>query len=170
MSHSTSKLGNTFTWLGWIGGFALLALLFQQVIDDQTHPNRDIGSYVIDGFHQIELQRNRQGHYLLQGSINGQLVTFLVDTGATTTSIPAGLGDRLGLERGYAFDVSTANGRTRAYGTRLDSIKLGDIEFRGVSASLIPGFEGNEILLGMNILKHLELIQSGDQLIIRTPL
>jgi aspartyl protease family protein len=170
MDDSNQKLGHTFTWLGWIGGFALLALLFQQVIDDQVNPNRNVDSFVADGFQQIELQRNRQGHYLLDGSINGKSVTFLVDTGATTTSLPAALGDRLGLERGYAFDVSTANGRARAYGTRLDSVRLGDIEFQRVNASLIPGFDGNEVLLGMNILKHLELIQRGDTLVIRTPL
>ena len=169
MAHSTSKLGNTFTWLGWIAGFLLLALLFQQLIDDQNHPNRNISSYVEGGFQQIELQRNRQGHYLLDGSINGEAVTFLVDTGATTTSIPAQLGERLGLRRGFAFDVQTANGRSTAYATRLDSLKLADIEFRDVDASLNPGFGGNQILLGMNILKHLELIQSGNTLVIRTP-
>ena len=169
MRHSTSKLGNTFTWLGWIIGFALLALLFQKLIDQQNHPNREIGSYIEGNFHQIELERNRQGHYLMDGPINGQPVTFLLDTGATTTSMPAQLGEQLGLEPEFATKIQTANGVTKAYQTRLASLQLGDIEFKEVRATLIPGFSGNQILLGMNILQHLELLQQGDRLLIRSP-
>ena len=36
-----------------------------------------------------------------------------------------------------------------------------------VRASLNPGLRGNEALLGMNILKKMELIQRGDTLILR---
>ena len=169
MAYSTRKLGQTFTWLGWIAGFALLALLFQGALDNQQNPNRNLVTSLDGGVQQIELQRNRSGHYLLSGEINQQPVTFLVDTGATTTSIPANLGARLGLERGRPFTVQTANGRTTAYSTQIDSLHLGEIEFRDISASLNPGFSGNQILLGMNILKHLELIQRGGSLIIRTP-
>ena len=116
---------------------------------------------------EIVLQRNRSGHYLFNGRINDREVTFLVDTGATMTSIPAHQATRLGLEKGHAFAVQTANGRSTAYGTRVDSLLLGDIEFTDVRASLNPGLRGNEALLGMNILKKMELIQRGDTLILR---
>jgi aspartyl protease family protein len=169
MSHSTRKLGNAFTWVGWIAGFIVLALLFQKILDEQNNPNQKILTTHDGAVMQIELQRNRFGHYLLDGEINNQRVTFLVDTGATTTSIPDRLGQSLGLQRGYPFDVETANGTTTAYSTRLDNLRIGEIEFRDVRASLNPGYDSDEILLGMNVLKHLELLQRGDRLIIRTP-
>ncbi|MCK5662262.1 MAG: retroviral-like aspartic protease family protein, partial [Thiotrichaceae bacterium] len=65
------------------------------------------------------------------------------------------------------FSVQTANGRSFAYSTKLNSLQMGDIKFNNVTASLNPGLLGNEILLGMNILKHVELIQRGDILILR---
>ena len=169
MEHSTRKLGNTFTWLGWILGFFLLALLFQQILEQQNNPNQSVKTVTNDGFYQIELQRNRYGHYVLDGEINGQKVTFLIDTGATTTSIPENIAQRLGLHKGLPVTVETANGTTTAYRSRLDSLHIGLIEFNDVLATINPGYQSDEILLGMNILKNLELVQRGETMIIRTP-
>ena len=169
MEHSTRKLGATFTWLGWIIGFFILVLLFQQILDHQNNPNQSVKTVTGDGYSEITLERNRQGHYVLDGEINHQKVTFLIDTGATTTSIPESVSNKLGLRKGAPFYVDTANGTTTAYITKLESLRLGLIEFNDVLASINPGFGGDEILLGMNILKNLELVQRGNTLIIRTP-
>jgi len=104
---------------------------------------------------------------VFDGEINRQKVTFLVDTGATTTAIPGKLQRKLGLRQGPATSVSTANGTTTAYLTRLDQLSFGDIELFEVKASIIPGMRTDEVLLGMNVLKHFELVQSGNQLVIR---
>jgi len=110
---------------------------------------------------------NRYGHYVFDGEINAKPVTFLVDTGATTTSIPASLQKYLQLRAGPAFSVSTVNGIATAYMTRLDELKMGEIRLTDIEASLNPGLPNDTILLGMNVLKNLELVQRGDTLIIR---
>ncbi|MBC8211673.1 MAG: TIGR02281 family clan AA aspartic protease [Gammaproteobacteria bacterium] len=170
MPHSTRKLGNTFTWLGWIIGFFMLALLFDRLLENQLNPNQSVQTVRQGTFQEVRLTRNRQGHYLFNGEINGQEVTFLVDTGATTTSIPLKLANALQLEKGLRFSVQTANGISEAYSTIVSSLKMGEIEFNQVKASLNPGLTGNEILLGMNILKNIELIQRGDILILKKPI
>ena len=38
-----------------------------------------------------------------------------------------------------------------------------------LTRNLNPGMTNDEVLLGMNILKHLELVQRGDTLILRRP-
>lgn len=167
MKHSTRKLGNTFTWIGWIGGFFLLALLFNGILEKQFNPNQQVNTVQNGAYQQITLQRNRQGHYLLNGLINNQPVTFLLDTGATTTSIPYHLASKLGLQTGYRFPVQTANGTSYAYSTRVNSLQLGEMTFSNTNASLNPGLKSNEILLGMNILKNIELVQKGETLILR---
>lgn len=167
MTHSTRKLGRTFTWLGWIIGFFMLILFFDRILEQQTNPNQSVQSIQSGNYEEIVLQRNRQGHYLFNGLINNKTVTFLVDTGATTTSIPENLAAELGLQRGHQFSVQTANGNSIAYSTKVQSLKLGDIEFSDIKASLNPGLLGREILLGMNILKKMELVQRGDILILR---
>ncbi|TDJ26460.1 MAG: TIGR02281 family clan AA aspartic protease, partial [Gammaproteobacteria bacterium] len=90
-----------------------------------------------------------------------------VDTGATRISIPANLQAYLNLKLGPAIKVSTANGIATAYMTRLDELKLGEILLTDVKASLNPGLPDDQILLGMNVLKNMELVQRGDSLIIR---
>ena len=156
-----------FSAAGWILGFLLLALVFGKLLDRQNNPNQSIATLQRAGSQEIKLLRNRNGHYVFDGEINHQQVTFLVDTGATTTAIPAHLQQPLGLKLGAATSVSTANGVTTAYLTRLEQMALGDIELHDVKASIIQGMAVDEVLLGMNVLKHFELIQRGNHLIIR---
>jgi predicted flap endonuclease-1-like 5' DNA nuclease len=40
----------------------------------------------------VVLRRNRMGHYVARGSINGAPVTFLLDTGATAVALPLDAG------------------------------------------------------------------------------
>ncbi len=167
MAHSTKKLGMMFTAAAWILGFLLLALVFSKILDQQSNPNQSVSTLQTNDFQEVVLTRNRSGHYRFDGEVNRQKVTFLVDTGATVTAIPGRLQQVLGLQRGPATSVSTANGVTTAYLTRLDQLSIGEIELFDVNASIIPGMEVGEILLGMNVLKHFELVQRGDQLIIR---
>ena len=145
----------------------MIVLLFQRIVDHQNNPNQSVNTVNTGQYQEIVLQQNRWGHYVLTGEVNHHAVTFLVDTGATTTSIPMNLANKLGLQKGYAFNVSTANGVATAYQTQVDSLKLGNMEFQGIVASLNPGLEGDEALLGMNVLKHLEIVQRDNTLILR---
>jgi len=167
MQHSTKKLGMMFTACGWALGFLLLALVFSKILDVQSNPNQSIPTSQTTEYREIILLRNRNGHYVFDGEINHKKVTLLVDTGATTTSIPGKLKDFLELKVGRAISVSTANGVTTAYMTRLDHLALGEIELGNVKATIVPGMGIEQILLGMNVLKNMELIQRGDSLIIR---
>jgi len=165
--HSTKKLGMMFTLAGWILGFLLLALVFTKILDNRSNPNQFVATAQTSDYQELILERNHYGHYVFDGEINQQKVTFIVDTGATTTSIPQNLQEHLQLEAGPAFTVLTANGKATAYQTRINELKIGDIVLKNTRASLNPGLGNSEILLGMNILKHMELIQRGDVLIIR---
>jgi len=167
MQHSTKKLGMMFTVSGWIIGFVLLALIFSKILDRQTNPNQSVATSESSQFLEIELQRNRYGHYIFDGEINGKPVSFLVDTGATTISIPTTLQTYLKLEAGPSYNVSTANGTVKVYSTRLDELKMGEILLTDIRAHLNPGLPDGEILLGMEVLKRMEMIQRGDSLIIR---
>jgi aspartyl protease family protein len=167
MAHSTKKLGMMFTTAGWVLGILILVLAFGKLIDQQHNPNRSVSTAQSGGFQEIVLQRNRSGHYVFDGEINHHKVTFLVDTGATTTAVPGGMQLELDLRAGPATSVSTANGTTTAYLTRIEQLALGDIELSQVNASIIPGMKTEEVLLGMNVLKNFELIQRGNELIIR---
>lgn len=156
-----------FTAAGWILGLLLIVAVFAKILDHQANPNQSVATLQTGDYSEIVLKRSRNGHYVFNGKINQRDVTFLVDTGATITAIPGELQRELGLERGPASSVSTANGATTAYMTRLDQLAIGEIVFNDVGAALIPGMGVDEVLLGMNVLRHFELVQRGDELAIR---
>jgi len=142
----------------------LFYLYFENSLQARTHPNRALqialGSDLV-------LKRSNDGNYVFPGTINGEPVTFLLDTGATLVSVPAHLGDELGLKPGARQQAITANGTVTTRATRIDALAFGPFEIREVSASLNPGMRDSQVLLGMSVLKHLEFTQRGDTLILR---
>ncbi len=165
--NSAGKIGKLMTFAAWILVLIIATLYFDRFLDQQHNPNQNPQTVEKQGVRELTLQRNRQGHYVSSGRINGEKVRFFLDTGATDVSIPASIAGRLKLQRGPELDANTANGTISVYMTMLDRIQIDDIELRDVRASINPYMDGEEILLGMSFLKHLEFTQRGDQLILR---
>ncbi len=115
----------------------------------------------------LTLVRNRTGHYVAAGEINGRRVTFLLDTGATWVALPLALGRELGLKRGAAVTLQTANGPAVGYQTRLESVRVGPLELRDVAAVMADGLDADAVLLGMSFLKRVEFTQRDGKLILR---
>lgn len=162
------KIGKSMVFAMWLVILALLTLFFDKYLGDQQNPNQQVVQrQAADGTREVVLEQNRYGHYVANGRINGQEVTFLLDTGATDIAIPEQVANRLGLERGRQVTFQTANGRARGYATRLDSVSLGHIRLTDLPASINPNVSGDEILLGMSFLKQLELIQKNNTLTLR---
>ncbi|MFD2643813.1 retropepsin-like aspartic protease family protein [Pseudomonas japonica] len=161
------RIGRVFMVLAWAAGLFLATRFFGAWEDKQANPNSQITSQHGDGFVEVRLAANGQGHFVADGLINGQAVHFLLDTGATDVAIPESLARDFGLERGAPVTLSTANGRTEGYRTRLDSVQLGDILLRDVRALVVPGLDGDQVLLGMSALKRLEFTQRGGTLLLR---
>ncbi|MBL8308724.1 MAG: retroviral-like aspartic protease family protein [Rubrivivax sp.] len=108
---------------------------------------------------RVELHRKADGHYHWPGSVGDRPVEFLVDTGATSTAIPAALARELGLERVGRVTTSTAGGTVQA------DVVVGDVTLEGgvraerLRMAALPGLDSP--LLGMDVLGRLQLQQSG---------
>ncbi len=162
-SNEFAKIGRMMFFMA--GGLMILMLMFGQWEDRQFNPNSSPTSSIDEmGHRSVTLERNRYGHYVTAGSINGQKVTFLLDTGATQVAIPGQLEHELRLRRGRPHQVNTANGTALAYQTHLDHLKIGEIVLYDVDATIAPSMQGEEILLGMSVLKRLDFEQSGNLL------
>lgn len=167
--ESKSKgMAKTMQALAWLAFMALLTVYFSDVLDRQKNPNRDVNSSLsAEGVREVSLKRNKMGHYVTTGTINGSQVTFLLDTGATGVAIPEAIAERLDLPRGRPLLTNTANGTARSYETRLGEVAVGDIRLNGVQAAITPGLRMNQILLGMSFLKYIEFSQRGNTLTLR---
>lgn len=162
--ESTRPLGKTMLMLAWLAVLGLLTLVFGRWEDQQSNPNQVPDSRSMGDATRVTLTANRYHHYVATGQINGRPVTFLLDTGATTVSVPAHLAAGLGLQGGQPLQSSTANGTVTVYATRIDSLQLGDIHLQDLRGTINPGMQEDEILLGMSALRQIEWHQKGNQL------
>ena len=151
---------------GWLLAIGVVTWFFHDYLVREANPNR-IPAVTATG--DVVLKRDRSGHFTAGGSINGQPVRFLLDTGATQIAIPAEVAARLKLKRGMPVELLTAAGPTRGYSTRLDTVRLGSIESKDLGAVVAEGMPDGVVLLGMNFLRRLELVQRGDELTLRAP-
>jgi aspartyl protease family protein len=167
-ADASGPWGRRMLVAGWVVALLVLTGVFQGLLERRQNPNREVVSRIDgQGVREVVLQRNRAGHYLATGQINGTTVTFLLDTGATDVAIPARVADRLGLAIEGRGVSRTAAGDIEVLRTTLHSVGLGAIELRGVPASILPRMEGDEALLGMSFLKKLEMVQREDVLTLR---
>ncbi len=167
-SSASNRYGLAMVVLTWVTALGLATMYFQEWLEERDNPNRVVHGVITDGgTREVTLERNRQGHYLATGDINGRSVRFMIDTGATTLGIPAGVAEELGLEGGRAASSHTAGGRVQVFLLNLDSVGLGNIQMRDVRASIIPDMPGEEVLLGMSFLKHLEIVQKNGTMTLR---
>jgi len=162
------RMGTVMQALAWLVLLALGVFFFGELLDKQYNPNQSVHTrYNGEGVREVVLQRNKFGHYVTSGQINGKPVTFMLDTGATGVAIPEAVANYLGLQRGRPFTTQTANGRSTSYAARLDRVSVGSIELQDVQAGITPGLRTEEVLLGMSFLKHIEFSQRGDTLTLK---
>lgn len=167
-SPNSSRVGFVMTVLAWIVVLGLLSAFFGGWLEKRHNPNQQVHSEVrADGVREVVLRQNRAGHYIANGTINGHKVTFLLDTGATSVSVPSSVAGPIGLKRGAPQRANTANGIITTYATRLDEVQLGNIRLDNVRADINPHMKGEEVLLGMSFLRKLEFTQRDRELTIR---
>jgi aspartyl protease family protein len=113
----------------------------------------------------VTLVADARGHFLTTGSINGAMVEFLVDTGATMVSMSVADARRIGINylEGQRGTTRTANGVVRVYRVRLDIVKLGDITLNNVDA-LVHEADMPFLLLGMSFLNRVDMRREGTDL------
>jgi aspartyl protease family protein len=162
VNRPQSRTGKRLAWLAVIGLMIGLTAFYQAVT---RRGGGIIESFDENGRALVVLQRDRSGHYLAQGEINGLPVHFLVDTGATDVAISEKLARSIGLEFGPRVTVMTAAGPAPAWKTRLRRVSFGSLALDNVRATITPGL-GREALLGMSFLQYFSLRQEGDRLVI----
>lgn len=166
-SPNQRRLGGGMIAGAWVLGIGLLTLGFSGFLERQQHPNQGLRAVAEGGITQVLLQRNRAGHYLADGQINGHPVRFLLDTGATNVALSARLAERLGLQLGASSLSRTANGLVQTRSARLQRVNVSGIELYDIRASVLPNMPDDEVLLGMSFLQYLELTQRGETLLLR---
>ena len=116
-----------------------------------------------------QLTKSEDGHYYANILVNGTIINFLIDTGASTTTLTASDANKVGipmLNLKYSDRVYTANGITMFANHNVKSIQwlnreLGPITLHISNSAL------NQSLLGMDIIEKFDRFSIlGDKMLI----
>ncbi len=119
---------------------------------------------------EMVVARDGDGHFTVQGRVNGQVVLFLVDTGASGILLSPDDARRAGLDMaGMRFDrlAETANGVGRSANVTVAQLEIGDLHLQDIDMSVNQA-PLSVSLLGMSFLNRLESFQvKGDRLYLK---
>lgn len=110
------------------------------------------------------LRRRDNGHFYVDAEVNGELVNFVVDTGASGVALTVRDARRLGIPFSSGeFTVigSGASGPVRGKVVTLDKVSLDGKEVRSVKGVIAEGLD--QSLLGQSYLSRISSVEmSGD--------
>ncbi len=113
----------------------------------------------------LEIERSRDGHYHVIALVNGKEIPFMLDTGATSSAIPASRASQLGLKPFTTITVNTANGTTQADVARAQFELPGLLRVDQLKITVLNEMDGPG-LLGMDVLGKLRLVQEGNKMVL----
>ena len=129
-----------------------------------SHPNSVTAPYLDKGNWYV-VPRSADGHYWIPAFINGFPVTFLLDTGATKTSIGARIAKNSGIRAGVSAQIGTANGIGSAMQSEGNYLQVGAFTLSDVPVMVsLNQANADMALLGMDVLRHFRIFQGQDSI------
>lgn len=156
------RLGGLLRGLSTLALCGILALVVLQLsrLDprfDLALPQAGLPEQVVEG-DETRVALARDGHYWLEAEVNGVPTRFLVDTGATLTTLGQESASAAGLEARsdrLPIRLQTANGSIQAQIATIEELRFGNIAARGLDAVIAPNM-GPTNVIGMNLLSRLK--------------
>lgn len=110
------------------------------------------------------IARGAGGVFRAAGSVNGQPVNFIIDTGSSFTTLSGDLAYRLGVrDCVVAGTTNTANGVTSFCRVTVPMLTVAGFNFANVSVAVNPTMKG-EALFGNDLLNQFTINQQGNLL------
>jgi aspartyl protease family protein len=113
----------------------------------------------------VVVPRGRNGHFEVEGRVDGRRLDFMVDTGASVIALTARDAAMLGIhpaEREFVAMVKTANGTVRAAPIELSMVEIDDLVVHDVAAMVLPDQALSDNLLGLSFLSRLRRFEYSD--------
>ncbi|MDD4912569.1 MAG: iron donor protein CyaY [Sideroxydans sp.] len=112
----------------------------------------------------MEVQRHANGHFYLPGTIANAPVTFMVDTGASITTVSSDIARQAGVHNCKEVQFQTANGTAIGCVALVPKMTIGNFSLENITIAVLPNLETN--LLGANVLRNFQVSQSDSMMLL----
>jgi aspartyl protease family protein len=146
-------------WVAIFGAAFVLFLFRDEGRAIWQRAKADVGGNVIEvSGSTTRIRKSDDGHFHVRARVNGTPVNFLIDSGATTTTLSAARAADAGLQPsgGFPVMVQTANGTVEAQRARIATLVVGSIQQQDAPAHIGGEGLGETNLLGMSFLSSLK--------------
>ena len=144
--------------------FGLIAAGF--FVADRLTAQAPVARSLAEGRQEIAIPVSRDGHYYLDGSINGVALKFMIDTGASYVSVDEDFAKAARLPKGIRGYFSTANGTVEGEIVKNQEVHADAFRVSGLSVAITPS-QGMVGLLGQNFLRRFDVSQAAGVLRLR---
>lgn len=162
----TTGLSGAARW-GYLGVLAFWLLVMGVVwlaVEHYMQPK----AMVVTATGDVRIPRSRDGHFYVEGSVNGRPITFLVDTGASSVVVSEAFARRAGLAGGEPTTFSTANGKLEGRTVRGVPVAVGPLSVSSVRVGVgLVGGSPDKGLLGQSFLRRFRMSISDNELILQ---
>lgn len=149
--------------MGWLGIFTILFVIFSfrsELKPVWQHLKDDLAGFGDQRMvgDKIELKRHENGHFMVRAQVNGGQMDFLIDTGASFTSVNPEDARRTGIRESRGslpMLLSTANGNIIAKRATIDELRVEQMSMHNHHAVIIEQI-GPTNVLGMNFLNEMK--------------
>ena len=122
-----------------------------------------------NGSRSVTLQGDSRGHFQVDARVDGRLIDFMVDTGASTIALRESSAARLGIfpkPSDYTGRTQTANGIAKVAPVMLSRVEVNGITVRDVQAHVLPDSSLGTNLLGMSFLSRVKWTHDKGRLVL----
>ncbi len=174
VKEQAGALGSLIRVVGNVGLAGAFGLTMLQLLHLTTVPPAQAADD--DGTAQVSGQETRvmmgaDGHFWVKARINGRPQRFLIDTGATLTTLSQAVADAADVpddKSARAIVLHTANGAVAAHLGRIARLQVGNVTAKDTRTVIAPDLGGTNVL-GMNFLSRLAGWRVEGQTLILTP-
>lgn len=163
VQHSSPRTGGTIRNAGYL---AMTAALLLTVALAAHRADKSDAAYLLAKTPELEVMGDAtaipldmDGHFRVRAFVNGKPAEFMIDTGATFTSLAGTSASELGLQPTpgrFPAQFDTANGSAFGRFTKIGTLEFGTIRARDLDAVIMVADDGDTNVIGMNLLSKLK--------------
>ena len=158
---SSTRFGHLYIVLFWAAVMGVVWVAMERYMEPRAA--------VVTAKGELVIPRHRDGHFYVEGTVNGKPLRFMVDTGATGVVVSEAFAQGAGLPRGEPTTFNTANGPLAGRTVRGVAVTAGPLSVSPTSVGVGLSSKRDVGLLGQSFLSKFDVSMAREQMVLRRP-